>query len=125
MRQYNENQHTDTGLPTLNDMGEIPVPEKKANQNHAWNNWVLYWKDECFKSKGFMPEVTPFKDKPMYHKQKKLRGEVEMKRIVEFYLKDEKSNEHLSMTACFSADTINQWRVPKTSGIHIIGKSKT
>ena len=50
------------------------------------------------------------KDKPTYHRIKKLYTNEQIDEIIDFFLASQKSKEYLTITACFSAHTINQWK---------------
>ena len=118
MKNYNENEFSDVGVPTINaDTGELEG-ETKKNQNRAWAEfrdwWIAVWKEK----RGFEPEIGLVRDKAVFHQQRKLRTLDEMKKIVMFYFGLDKSHEHSSLSACFSADTLNQYKkgllIPKT-----------
>ena len=100
--------------PTFNtDTGEVEGLEEKQNQNKAWIRFTSYWKSQCIKHKGIDPEITLSKDKPAFHRIRRKYTDPQIADIIHFFLTGKKSDEHLSITACFSADTINQYKQRK------------
>ena len=90
--------------------GSVSVPEKKPNQNKRWQVFKKRWEDRCEEVKGFRPEVTLSADKPTFHRIDKKYSRAEMEEIISYFLNSKKADKHLSITACFSADTINAWK---------------
>ena len=120
MKGYNEDKSYDP--PVINaDTGELEV-ETKENQNLAWADFKRFWLELWEKERKFIPEISLVADKSTFHRQYKLRGREEIRKIAKFYLTLEKSHEYPSITACFSADTLNQFKMPKSGGITVIGK---
>ena len=107
-----ESEFSDNATPVANydGDGQIAKPENKANQNKVWNKFVSYWKKTCLEIHRIDPEVSMSKDKPNFHRIYKLYGQDRMQDITLFFLRDKKSEEHLTISACFSADTINKWK---------------
>lgn len=112
MRTYSENEFSDSGEGVVDiETGEIISKKHKENQNQKWNTFQRFFKSECYNAKGIEPEIVITKDKPIYHRIRKLYTPQQMAEIIQFFLQSPKSNEHLTISACFSADTINQWKL--------------
>ena len=110
MQKYNENESYQE--PAINtDTGELEGKIEKQNQNAAWSEFITYWKSACKKMIGIIPNVNLKSDKPTFHRIMKLHGEEQMKNMVTFFLKSEKAQKHLTIHACFSADSINAWKL--------------
>lgn len=111
MKTYNENDFSDSGIPRIDiDTGEAEKPAPKDG-NRKWQNFVAYWQKKCLEAKGVEDvEVVLKKDKPIYHRVKKLYTNDQIAEIIEFFLASQKSKEFLTISACFSAHTINQWK---------------
>ena len=111
MKPHNELQHSDQHERQIDlDTGE-DTSYKKSNENTNWNKFVSYWKTQCMKTKNIVPEIQPSKDKPTFHRIKRKFTNQQIVEIIDHFLDDKKSNEHLTITACFSADTINGWKL--------------
>jgi len=120
MRNYNENEHYKE--PTVNaNTGELEEDEKKENQNKAWVDFRVFWLKLWRDNRGFEPEISLVADKSTFHRQYKLRGRDEVRKIAEYYFTLEKSHKYPSITACFSADTLNQWKNRESQKTIIIG----
>ena len=121
---YNENDHYKE--PTVNsETGELEESEKKPGINLAWADFRVFWLNFWQKERGFEPEISPVADKIAFMRQYKLRGRDEVRKIAEFYLTLEKSHDYPSITACFSADTLNKWKTRSVVPSHtVIGKKR-
>lgn len=84
--------------------------QKKPNENENWKKFVSYWKKQCLILKRIDPEISPSKDKPIFHGVKKKFENKDIISIIDFFLVSKKSDDHLTISACFSADTLNQWK---------------
>lgn len=84
--------------------------QKKPNENENWKKFLSYWKKQCIILKHIDPEISASKDKPTFHRLKKKFENKDIISIIDFFLVSKKSEEHLSITSCFSADTINSWK---------------
>ena len=91
------------------DTGEL-VEDEKPDQNRVWDRFLAYWKKTCNQKYGFIPEAGGIKDKTIFHRITKKYSSNEKKDIIDFFLKSKKSKDHLTISACFSADTINLWK---------------
>ena len=99
------------------DINDLPVIEdgeyqnrKKPNENENWKKFIFYWKKQCLLLKRIDPEISSAKDKPTFHRIKKIFANQDIISIIDFFLINKKSDEHLTISACFSADTVNQWK---------------
>ena len=109
MKTYDENKYKDE-LPSINlETGKLEEEPKKVNQNEQWYKFRAFWEAVVLKDRGFKPE-TNLKDKVAYHAIAKKFTIPQIEQLVFFFLQDKKSKEHLTVTACLSADTINNWK---------------
>lgn len=109
MKLRNENAFSDEHEKAIDAETNAPKEDKRENMNERWKKFRVYFLDECQNYRGFRP-ILAMKDKAAFHSADKQYSVAELKSQVEYFLKSEKSEKHLSVTACFSADSQNQWR---------------
>lgn len=116
MKLRDERQFEDSHYPILNAItGEVEKPAKGLELNSKWQAFKKRWSDRCFEEKGVRPEINE-KERFQFFRVRKLYGQDQIESIVDYFLADKKSNEHLTINACFSADTINGWKLKERNG---------
>lgn len=80
-----------------------------TNRDKLWIEFREFWKKLWLEERNFEPEVSAT-DKIVFFKQCRKYSIGELKKISKFYLNLEKSYKYISMRACFSTDTINQYK---------------
>ncbi|MEK6829221.1 MAG: helix-turn-helix domain-containing protein [Nanoarchaeota archaeon] len=90
--------------------GEKPRQEDRKNKNKEFQLFLKYWISEFKKTKDIEPEINISADIAIYHSRSKKYSREDIKSIIEYFLSIDKSDNFPSISACFSADTINHWK---------------
>lgn len=105
----NGNDHQNDQQPA-NKVPHTRSKEVKKENTPGFQPVLSFFLERAENVKGFRPEFTN-RDFPMLKSNLKKHGPERVKNIILFFLDSEKSNNHISLAAALSADTINQYNL--------------